>query len=145
MDIYTLDNIKEVANWFIERFGDYKVIALNGNMGSGKTTFVHEVCKALGVKGHISSPTFSIIHQYLGAGERMIYHIDLYRVKDANEAIQAGVEDCVFSGELCFIEWPAIILHLMPADYVQVDLSFVDENTRRIKCTIHLKKVIKKP
>ena len=130
--VYTLEKIAEVADEFVRNLRDCRVIAINGNMGSGKTTFVHEVCKVLGVKGNVSSPTFSIIHQYEGVQEKLIYHIDLYRVKDEMEAIQAGVEDCLFSEGICFIEWPGIILHLLPPGYLQLDIQFIDENKRQI-------------
>jgi tRNA threonylcarbamoyladenosine biosynthesis protein TsaE len=78
-------------------------------MGAGKTTLIEAICAAKGVREHTSSPTFSIINQYgytEDGEEKLIYHIDLYRLKDEEEIIQAGVEDCVYSGSLCMIEWP---------------------------------------
>ena len=103
---FSLHDIHEVAKKFIAATTNYTVFAMHGDMGAGKTTFVHSLCEQLGVKDAISSPTFSIINQYKAAGEKIVYHIDLYRLKDEEEAIQAGIEDCLFSGNICFVEWP---------------------------------------
>lgn len=133
--IYNLNEIGELGNWCAELSKNYKVIALHGSMGAGKTTLVNAWCRALGVKDAVSSPTFSIINQYQ-VPDGFVYHIDLYRLKDEEEALRAGVEDCVSSGRTCLIEWPEIAADLLPADTVHVWLSLVDEQTRRIRLEI---------
>jgi tRNA threonylcarbamoyladenosine biosynthesis protein TsaE len=101
MDVnFSLENINEAAKTFLAAIGQKKVIALHGQMGVGKTTFVHAICDSLGVNGAVSSPTFSIINEYKSANGDIIYHLDLYRLKDEQEAINAGVEDCLYSGNL---------------------------------------------
>ena len=115
---YTLDNINEAATLFLKAIGNKKVIALHGQMGAGKTTFVHAVCKVLKVNSNISSPTFSIINEYSTSNGENIYHIDLYRLKSEREAVNAGVEDCLYSGNLCLVEWPEITPALFPEDTV---------------------------
>jgi len=104
--IFSLDDIEIAAKEFILFLKDRTVVAFNGNLGAGKTTFIKAVCRQLGVKENVSSPTFSIINQYTMANNKSIFHIDLYRVKDNEEAINAGVEECIYSGDICFIEWP---------------------------------------
>ncbi len=133
---FTLDKIKETAQQFINAVGDYKVFALNGEMGAGKTTFVHAVCEAMGVKDAIASPTFSIINHYSTIKGEVIYHMDLYRLKDEEEAVQAGVEDCLYSGNWCFVEWPQKAPGIFPDNTTQVTISVIDMNTRKLKINL---------
>ena len=134
--IYTLDNIEAAAQEFIGIAGAFKVFALEGEMGAGKTTFVHALCKLAGVTDAISSPTFSIINQYVTPDRRLIYHIDLYRVKDGEEAIQAGVEDCLYSGNTCFVEWPQKAPGIFPDATLHVTITAIDTNTRKLKINL---------
>jgi tRNA threonylcarbamoyladenosine biosynthesis protein TsaE len=131
--IFTLENINEAAKTFLQAIGPKKVIALHGQMGAGKTTFVHAVCDVLKVNSNVSSPTFSIINEYISAEGKVIYHLDLYRIKDDQEAINAGVEDCFYSGNLCFVEWPEITPALFPDYTLHCYLSVSGENERRLE------------
>lgn len=126
---FSLANIREAAKKFITEFDNRKVIAFHGEMGVGKTTFIHAVCDVLGVKDTVGSPTFSIINEYVSES-RSIFHIDLYRINSTGEAVQAGVEDCFYSGHTCFIEWPEKVAALIPDDALHVEMRVVDENTR---------------
>ena len=133
MDVnFSLENINEAAATFLEAIGTKKVIALHGQMGAGKTTFVHAISDALGVQAAVSSPTFSIINEYTSANGDIIYHLDLYRLKDEQEAINAGVEDCLYSGNLCLVEWPEITPELFPDDTMHCYLSVVGEKERKL-------------
>jgi tRNA threonylcarbamoyladenosine biosynthesis protein TsaE len=85
----------------------------------------------LKVQGRVSSPTFSIINQY-ETGEMNVYHIDLYRIKDEEEAVRAGVEECLFSGNLCFVEWPSKAPSIFPAETVNLYFRVIDQQTRAI-------------
>ncbi len=136
MDVnFSLDKINEAAKIFLQAIGDKKVIALHGQMGAGKTTFVHAICDVLQVNDTVSSPTFSIINEYRSTEGKVIYHLDLYRLKDDQEAINAGVEDCFYSGNLCLVEWPEITPALFPDDTVQCYLSVSGENERKLVIT----------
>jgi tRNA threonylcarbamoyladenosine biosynthesis protein TsaE len=133
MDVnFSLENINEAAKTFLQAIRQKKVIALHGQMGAGKTTFVHAICDSLGVNGAVSSPTFSIINEYKSANGDIIYHLDLYRLKDEQEAINAGVEDCLYSGNLCLVEWPEITPELFPEDTVHCYLSVSGERERKL-------------
>jgi len=134
--IFTLNEIDSAAKTFLVNTAPYKVIALHGEMGAGKTTFVHAICNALGVKDTIGSPTFSIINQYQTNSAEIIYHIDLYRLKDEEEAIQAGVEDCLYSGNYCFVEWPDRTPEIFPDNTLHVSIAALDNDTRKL--TINL-------
>ena len=129
---FTLDKIGEAAKKFLALTAENKVVALHGGMGAGKTTFVHAVCEVLGVNDTIGSPTFSIINQYQSENGEVIYHIDLYRLKDEEEAMQAGVEDCLYSGHYCFVEWPGKATSLFPENTLPVQLLPVDNHTRKL-------------
>ena len=134
MDVsFSLETINEAAQTFLNSTAGKKVIALHGEMGAGKTTFVHAVCDILQVKNSVSSPTFSIINEYTSAEGKTIYHLDLYRLKDEQEALHAGVEDCFYSGNLCMVEWPEITTALFPEDTVHCYIKVTGDNERMLE------------
>ncbi|MCC6287669.1 MAG: tRNA (adenosine(37)-N6)-threonylcarbamoyltransferase complex ATPase subunit type 1 TsaE [Chitinophagaceae bacterium] len=135
----TLDKIGEAAHIFWQNI-DGKIFAVEGDMGAGKTTFITALCHAKGVKSPVSSPTFSLINEYSyieNGVTHPIYHIDLYRVKDEQEAINAGIEDCLYSGNICFVEWPQKAPHLLPENTVHIYIEASGENTRLLKIDFH--------
>jgi tRNA threonylcarbamoyladenosine biosynthesis protein TsaE len=128
---FTLDTIASAADTFWQHAGDRKIFGFHGPLGAGKTTFIKYLCQAKGVTSPVSSPTFSIINQYQ-AGAKSLYHIDLYRLKDEDEALRAGVEDCLYSGNICLVEWPERAPGLFPENTVSVYFAAVDPKTRII-------------
>lgn len=134
--VYGESEIHDIAAWLWQQIQPYNVIALYGEMGSGKTTLVHALCDYLGVKDAVSSPTFSIINEYAFEDEgkpQTIFHIDLYRLKDEEEAIRAGVEDCFYSEAYCFVEWPERAPNLFPENVLKVFISIAEGGKRRIR------------
>ena len=133
--IFTIAQLNTAANQFLKIAGNTKIVAFHGKMGSGKTTFIHALCDALGVKDIVGSPTFSIINEYaydcMGT-KRVLFHIDLYRLKDEAEAIQAGIEDCLYSGYTCFVEWPDKAPGIFPPGAMHVYIEPIDSQTRRL-------------
>lgn len=132
---FNLAKIDEAARQFVAASADDQVFAFHGNLGAGKTTLIAAVCKVLGVREAVSSPTFSIINEYASANGN-IYHIDLYRLSDEEAAVNAGVEECLYSGKLCFVEWPERAARLLPPATVHVFLQTIDPDTRRLKLEI---------
>ncbi len=130
--IFTLEALPAIAADFLQQFTGRFVFAFHGQMGAGKTTFIHALCNAMEVTNTVSSPTFSIINEY-GYNGSTVYHIDLYRLKDEEEAIRAGVEDCLYSGSTCLVEWPERAPAIFPPDTVHVYLDAVNEQTRVIR------------
>jgi tRNA threonylcarbamoyladenosine biosynthesis protein TsaE len=133
---FSLNNINEVAKICWQQAGSCPVLAFHGPMGAGKTTFIHALCDVKGVKDVVGSPTFSIVNEYVfteGAIEKKIFHIDLYRLKDEQEAIQAGVEDCLYSDHICLVEWPEKAPALFPDDTVHIYIEAVDAQTRKLR------------
>ncbi len=135
---FTLDNINQVANSFWKELGNRRIVAFHGQMGAGKTTFIHALCDVKKVRDVVGSPTFSIINEYVfieNETERKIYHIDLYRLNDEGEAIQAGVEDCLYSDHICLVEWPEKAPGIFPDDTVHIYIEAVGSQTRKLKIT----------
>jgi tRNA threonylcarbamoyladenosine biosynthesis protein TsaE len=129
--IFELKDIHTAAQTFWDHTKNKKVFAITGNMGAGKTTFIHALCDVKKVTSNVGSPTFSIINEYVFPGGK-IFHIDLYRLKDEEEAVRAGLEDCLYSGEICFVEWPEKAIDIFPEETVYVNIDLVNENTRKI-------------
>ena len=133
MDVlFTLPQIKKAAATFLGAVNNRKVIALHGEMGAGKTTFVHALCDELGVQNAVSSPTFSIINEYRSAAGKTVYHLDLYRLKSVQEALDAGVEDCFYSGNLCLVEWPEVAPSIFPKNTLHVYIEIAGNNERKL-------------
>ncbi len=130
---YQIADIDQVVEWLLKQVSASKCFAFHGEMGAGKTTFINAICKKLGVVDNISSPTFSIINEYYSADLGKLYHIDLYRLKDGKEAIAAGVEDCMYSGSYCFVEWPERAPELFPTETIHCFLSVIDSDNRKLK------------
>ena len=130
---FTLSEINKAASDIFAIAKDKKVWALHGEMGAGKTTFIHALCEYLGVKSAIGSPTYSIINEYQSSKVGTINHMDWYRLKDEEEALHAGVEDTLLSGNLCLVEWPERAEGLLPDGTIHLYIHFIDENARIIK------------
>lgn len=118
----TLNVLDEVARDIIGALYNRKVVLFYGEMGSGKTTLIKEMCRQLGVTGAMSSPTFSIVNEY-GSEKGKIYHFDLYRVKNLEECLDLGMEEYLYSGSYCFIEWPDVAKRILPEDCATVRID----------------------
>jgi len=126
----TVKSLDKIATELLKAYPDKHIFAFYGNMGAGKTTFIKSICKALGVKDEISSPSYSLINEY--AGKKPIYHIDLYRLEDIDEAFNIGIEDYIFGENYCLIEWPNIIESILPKNIIKVKIETQDKNNRII-------------
>jgi len=131
--IFSLENIEEAVIQFLQISKGQKLFAFHGQMGAGKTTFIQAVCHAKGVTGTMGSPTFSIINEYKTHWGEIIFHIDLYRLQNDQEAINAGVEDCLYCGNLCFVEWPQRATGILPENTVHCYLETLENNQRKLK------------
>ncbi len=133
LTIHSIEDITPAAQEFIAAMGDNTVFAFYGKMGAGKTTFIKAVCQALGVTDVINSPTFAIVNEYLDGQGSPIYHFDFYRIKRQQEVLDIGYEDYIYSGCVCFMEWPELIEDLLPADAVRVTITQQEDGTRVIE------------
>lgn len=134
---FTLDQLAEIATNFWSEYPDKRVFTLTGVMGAGKTTLVKSLCAAKGVADTTASPTFSIINEYGYKDEtgqpRQIFHLDLYRLRDENDAISAGVEDTLYQDAICFVEWPDLVAHMLPEDTVHLQLQVEADQKRTLR------------
>lgn len=135
IDIKSPADIPAAAEKFMEAMDDYTVFAFNGEMGAGKTTFINGLCRALGVEDDATgSPSFALINEYRSdTTAELIYHFDLYRLENLEEAFDIGIEDYLDSGALCLIEWPERIADILPDDTVSVDITVNPDGTRQLK------------
>ena len=133
LTLHSIEDITPAAQEFIAAMGDNTVFAFYGKMGAGKTTFIKAVCQALGVTDVINSPTFAIVNEYLDGQGSPIYHFDFYRIKRLQEVLDIGYEDYIYSGCVCFMEWPELIEDLLPADAVRVTITQQEDGTRVIE------------
>jgi tRNA threonylcarbamoyladenosine biosynthesis protein TsaE len=132
--ILTATNLSElplIAAQLLSRAGDEKIFIFHGDMGAGKTTFIKSLCEALGVTESVTSPTFSIVNEYVGKDTK-IYHFDFYRLKNQTEALDMGAEEYFYSGNYCFIEWPDKIPDMLPLHYIDVALKVLIDDSRQI-------------
>lgn len=128
---HALDDLTRVSKEIIDFANQEKVWLFVGDMGSGKTTLIKAICQELQVTDHISSPTYSLVNEYLDAQNNTIHHFDLYRLNDENEALEIGVEDILYSGNLCLVEWPDKIPSLIPDKYVEISIILGEGNQRK--------------
>jgi len=131
--IPSLARIDRAAEAFLEAAGDTPVIALSGELGAGKTTFIQAMCRVLGVPLGVNSPTFALINEYFTRDNQSIYHFDLYRIKDADELYDIGYEEYFYSGSRCFIEWPEKAKHLIPPDALWAEIVVQPDGSREIR------------
>lgn len=130
---FDLTQIDAAAEALLQRMGDRRKAALYGPMGAGKTTFVRALCRALGIAENVSSPTFAIVNEYsLAQSGDAVYHLDLYRLKTLQEAMDIGVENYLEDEHYCFIEWPELIEPLLPRDAFRIKLELVNDSQRKI-------------
>lgn len=128
-------DIDSAADRILEAADGCSVIAFHGEMGAGKTTIISAIARALGVSSEeVSSPSFSIVNEYRSeATAELIYHFDLYRLQDIEQAVEIGIEDYFDSGALCLIEWPDLVDPLLPVATTDVFISVLPDNTREIR------------
>ena len=125
-------DLDRAAAEFLEKIGDNTLVAFFAPMGAGKTTFTTALCKALGVTDPVGSPTFAIVNEYLRADGDYMYHFDFYRINKLSEAIEIGLDDYLYSGCLCIMEWPENVEELLPEDTLRVKMTVNSDLSRTL-------------
>jgi tRNA threonylcarbamoyladenosine biosynthesis protein TsaE len=131
----SLNGLEAGVKLFLSGISDRKNFAFYGEMGAGKTTFINAIMREMGIEDHSSSPTFSIVNEYLSPTYGSIFHFDFYRLDSEEEALDIGVEDIIYNNNYCFMEWPERIQNLLPEDTVKVTIT-VNDNCRLINVEI---------
>ena len=132
--IFSIEEIQDVAQKIIAENPE-KVILFHGNMGVGKTTLIKALSKELGVHDATSSPTFSLVNEYAAANSDYVYHFDVYRLKSEAEAMDMGIDEYLYSGHWCFIEWAEKIPNLLPENYSEIHLETAADGKRHLRLT----------
>jgi tRNA threonylcarbamoyladenosine biosynthesis protein TsaE len=132
--IFSLEELNEVAQKILSE-NPHKVILFNGEMGVGKTTLIKFLAKNLGVADATSSPTFSLVNEYLSIDNQYIYHFDVYRLKSEAEALDMGIDDYLYSGNWCFIEWAEKIPNLIPLEHSIIEIKTLENGKRQLTLT----------
>lgn len=131
-DIVKTEGLQHVSQRIISLAGDYRIWLFDAEMGAGKTTLIKAICKTFGVVDDVSSPTFALINEYADGQGTPFYHFDFYRIKNEEEAMDIGVDEYFYSGNLCFIEWPEKIPSLIPDEFLRIFISINSDDTRKI-------------
>lgn len=126
------DDLDRAAAEFLEKIGDNTLVAFFAPMGAGKTTFTTAICRALGVTDPVGSPTFAIVNEYMREDGEPMYHFDFYRINKLSEAIDIGLDDYLYSGYLCIMEWPENIEELLPEDTLRVSITVNPDQSRTL-------------
>ncbi|MBA2407460.1 MAG: tRNA (adenosine(37)-N6)-threonylcarbamoyltransferase complex ATPase subunit type 1 TsaE [Chitinophagales bacterium] len=134
LKIHSIAELPAAASQLINTFINKRIFAFSGEMGTGKTALIIEICRLLGVREQISSPTYAIINEY--EAEQKIFHIDLYRLTTIDEALDIGIEEYLVQNHYCFIEWPQLIQPLLPPETVYVNIEAINENERLLTIKI---------
>lgn len=135
-NINSASSLNEIALEIKKLCTANKIFIINGEMGAGKTTLISKVCKLLEIKDEPSSPTYSIVNTYISEKFGEIYHFDFYRIKNENEAIESGLDEMIYSNNICFIEWAEKIKKLLPSHCIIIDIKILNNNNRKITITI---------
>ena len=134
--VESVEMLKNVAEELLNYAQKRRIFLLVGDLGAGKTTLVKQIAEALGCIDEVSSPTYSIVNEYvLGlkpAFQGKLYHLDLYRLQSLEEALDIGIEQYLDSGDFCFIEWPDVIRPLLADDVVEIKMEIIENSTRKI-------------
>lgn len=129
--VSNLDELKLLAQTLLKTYSSERIFTFIGDLGSGKTTFIKDIIRELGCTESVSSPTYSIVNEYV-TSDQPIYHIDLYRLKDIEEALHIGIEEYLYSGHYCFIEWPQIIDPILPEGIVEISIEYTGDTGRKM-------------
>ncbi len=134
--ITSLTELEQAAQLFFEFAGTRRKVIFYGDIGTGKTTFIQTICRQLGVREAVVSPTFALVNEYsyldTNGQEQLVYHLDLYRLKKLQEALDIGIEEMLYDDRYCFVEWPELIEPLLPEDVVRIKLTIEENSTRKI-------------
>lgn len=129
---FSLDEINIVAKKVLDA-NPNKVILFNGAMGTGKTTFIKSLAKSLGVNDATGSPTFSLVNEYKTVDYQTVYHFDVYRLKSESEAYDMGMDEYLYSGHWCFIEWAEKIPNLVPEQHSTITIKTLSNGKRSLE------------
>ena len=135
--INQLTDLEKVAKILLSYAGNRKKWCFYGDLGAGKTTFIKVICQQLQIEDAVTSPTYSLVNEYSyfdpqTATTQHLYHLDLYRLKQIEEALDIGIEEYLYDEHYCFIEWAQIIEPILPTEVLTIHIEMMDDGRRKI-------------
>ncbi len=131
--IRNLSDLPDAARQLLSTYADGRIFAFHGAMGAGKTTIIKALCEELGAADLVSSPTFTLVNEYITKNGAMIYHIDFYRIKKPEEIFDIGIEEYFSGTSYCFLEWPELAGRYLPESTVMLKINVADNGSRMIE------------
>ena len=135
-DVQSLADLDAVADYVLNLTKTYPIVLFHGQMGAGKTTLISKIMEKVGGLDRVSSPTFSLVNEYLLPNNDKIYHFDFYRIKSEEEALDIGLYEYFDSGKICLIEWPSKIENLLPDRFVLLKFELQSPLSRKINISV---------
>lgn len=134
--VFSLPDWDVLAVRLLAYAGERRKFFLYGEMGAGKTTLIQALCRQLGAGEGVVSPSFSLVNEYRfndrSGKPQMLHHLDLFRLKDGQEALDIGVEDYLYDEHYCFVEWPEMVEPLAPPDVVRIQIRPESDSVRKV-------------
>lgn len=127
-----LEKLNDITEYIVTLTKNNSIFCFYGNLGAGKTTLIKKICEQLQVTDTITSPTYPIINEYTTIDKQTIFHIDLYRLKSIEEALNIGIEEYLYSGNICFIEWPNNFESLFTEKHIKIKITKLEDEIRNI-------------
>lgn len=127
-----LDDISQVAKEVVKYCKAEKIWVFKGRMGAGKTTLIKSIASEFGIEELVSSPTFSIVNEYINASNDKFYHFDFYRIEDSEEVLDIGIDEYFYSGSYCWIEWAEKIPEYIPETFILLEIEVDSKGKREI-------------
>lgn len=131
-NIKSIDQLSRVADEIVNQMGKIRIIAFYGAMGTGKTTLIKHICQSMGISHIVNSPTFALVNEYFSE-TKQVYHFDFYRINKPEELMDIGIEEYLYSGHFCFVEWPELAEQLLPPYYSKVLIQLNTDQSRSIQ------------
>ena len=137
--INQLKELEKAAKLLLSYANDRKKWCFYGDLGAGKTTFIKVICQLLKVEEGVTSPTYSLVNEYSYPDTKtntinQLYHLDLYRLRQFEEALDIGIEEYLYNNSYCFIEWAQIIEPILPIEVVSIHIEMMEDGSRKITC-----------
>ena len=136
LTIQSIEELDQVAQQLLQFAGDRKKMIFSAEIGAGKTTLIQAICRQLGAREKVTSPSFSLVNEYSFLNkdkeESLIYHIDLYRLNTLQEALDIGIEDFLYDDSYTFVEWPELVDSILPEKVIRIKIEILDNSSRKI-------------
>ena len=123
-------HLHSASRELLKQTGENRLLAFYGAMGSGKTTIIKSLCEILGAVDIATSPTFTLVNEYKTSAGESLYHFDFYRIRKTEEVFDFGIEEYLYSGSYCFMEWPELVEDILPSETVKIRITVTDDEQR---------------